>query len=197
MPPIKTSFCLQRLYCGFRLFFSPWTHTTESGTGKRMFYEWVQGSCKFFRPVWHFECNPWTDGLPQKYTDARVGYSFQRLPILCSLITQFRQRLKWVLLCVCAGLFHVSTCAAVLKSMLMLCPLLLSSQVIPKDYKTMTALAKAISKNVLFAHLDDNERRYKNLWSVHLLIGLHSVHCDPSNPNVCSRSLSECFFLSW
>lgn len=34
-------------------------------------------------------------------------------------------------------------------------------QVIPKDYKTMTALAKAISKNVLFAHLDDNERRYK------------------------------------
>ena len=35
----------------------------------------------------------------------------------------------------------------------------LSVQVIPKDYKTMTALAKAISKNVLFAHLDDNERR--------------------------------------
>lgn len=32
-------------------------------------------------------------------------------------------------------------------------------QVIPKDYKTMTALAKAISRNVLFAHLDDNERR--------------------------------------
>ncbi|XP_032460786.1 cAMP-dependent protein kinase type I-beta regulatory subunit isoform X4 [Phocoena sinus] len=35
----------------------------------------------------------------------------------------------------------------------------LPSLVIPKDYKTMTALAKAISKNVLFAHLDDNERR--------------------------------------
>ncbi|KAB0403440.1 hypothetical protein E2I00_001889 [Balaenoptera physalus] len=34
-----------------------------------------------------------------------------------------------------------------------------NSRVIPKDYKTMTALAKAISKNVLFAHLDDNERR--------------------------------------
>uniref|UniRef100_A0AC11C2V5 Protein kinase cAMP-dependent type I regulatory subunit beta n=1 Tax=Ovis aries TaxID=9940 RepID=A0AC11C2V5_SHEEP len=30
--------------------------------------------------------------------------------------------------------------------------------VIPKDYKTMAALAKAISKNVLFSHLDDNER---------------------------------------
>ncbi|KAL8163520.1 UNVERIFIED_CONTAM: cAMP-dependent protein kinase type I-alpha regulatory subunit [Gekko kuhli] len=32
-------------------------------------------------------------------------------------------------------------------------------KVIPKDYKTMAALAKAIEKNVLFAHLDDNERR--------------------------------------
>ncbi|KFZ50760.1 cAMP-dependent protein kinase type I-alpha regulatory subunit, partial [Podiceps cristatus] len=32
------------------------------------------------------------------------------------------------------------------------------SQVIPKDYKTMAGLAKAIEKNVLFAHLDDNER---------------------------------------
>lgn len=32
-------------------------------------------------------------------------------------------------------------------------------KVIPKDYKTMAALAKAIEKNVLFSHLDDNERR--------------------------------------
>lgn len=31
-------------------------------------------------------------------------------------------------------------------------------KVIPKDYKTMAALAKAIEKNVLFSHLDDNER---------------------------------------
>ncbi|KAI0210715.1 cAMP-dependent protein kinase regulatory subunit [Lamellibrachia satsuma] len=30
--------------------------------------------------------------------------------------------------------------------------------VVPKDYKTMAALSKAISKNVLFSHLDDNER---------------------------------------
>lgn len=36
---------------------------------------------------------------------------------------------------------------------------LLSFQVVPKDYKTMAALSKAISKNVLFAHLDDAERR--------------------------------------
>ncbi|XP_067128547.1 cAMP-dependent protein kinase regulatory subunit isoform X2 [Centruroides vittatus] len=31
-------------------------------------------------------------------------------------------------------------------------------KVVPKDYKTMAALSKAIEKNVLFAHLDDNER---------------------------------------
>ncbi|XP_074649357.1 cAMP-dependent protein kinase regulatory subunit-like isoform X2 [Tubulanus polymorphus] len=31
-------------------------------------------------------------------------------------------------------------------------------KVVPKDYKTMAALSKAIAKNVLFAHLDDNER---------------------------------------
>lgn len=31
-------------------------------------------------------------------------------------------------------------------------------KVVPKDYKTMGALSKAISKNILFAHLDDNER---------------------------------------
>lgn len=37
------------------------------------------------------------------------------------------------------------------------------SKVIPKDYKTMAALAKAIEKNVLFSHLDDNERRYESV----------------------------------
>ncbi|KAJ8318982.1 hypothetical protein KUTeg_004073 [Tegillarca granosa] len=31
-------------------------------------------------------------------------------------------------------------------------------EVVPKDYKTMAALSKAIAKNVLFSHLDDNER---------------------------------------
>lgn len=28
----------------------------------------------------------------------------------------------------------------------------------PKDYKTMAALSKAIAKNILFSHLDENER---------------------------------------
>ncbi|UYV71708.1 PRKAR1A [Cordylochernes scorpioides] len=31
-------------------------------------------------------------------------------------------------------------------------------KVVPKDYNTMTALSKAIEKNVLFSHLDENER---------------------------------------
>ena len=29
---------------------------------------------------------------------------------------------------------------------------------VPKDYKTMASLSKAIAKNVLFSHLDENER---------------------------------------
>ncbi|XP_062507682.1 cAMP-dependent protein kinase type I-alpha regulatory subunit-like [Corticium candelabrum] len=32
-------------------------------------------------------------------------------------------------------------------------------KVIPKDYKTTNALAKAIQRNILFQHLDDSERR--------------------------------------
>lgn len=31
-------------------------------------------------------------------------------------------------------------------------------KVVPKDYKTMAALSKAIARNVLFSHLDENER---------------------------------------
>ena len=31
-------------------------------------------------------------------------------------------------------------------------------QVIPKDYKTTAALQTAIAKNILFSHLDDEER---------------------------------------
>lgn len=35
---------------------------------------------------------------------------------------------------------------------------LITPQIVPKDYKTMAALSKAIGKNVLFSHLDENER---------------------------------------
>lgn len=50
----------------------------------------------------------------------------------------------------------ISIRASILISAFFLIP-----KVIPKDYKTMAALAKAIEKNVLFSHLDDNERRYQ------------------------------------
>ena len=38
------------------------------------------------------------------------------------------------------------------------CTLYVERQVVPKDYKTMEALKKAIQKNVLFSHLDENEQ---------------------------------------
>lgn len=62
------------------------------------------------------------------------------------------------------------------------------TQVIPKDYKTMTALARAISKNVLFAHLDDNERRYQMFCDPVDIIGLHYIMCTvmPMD-NMCTR----------
>lgn len=47
------------------------------------------------------------------------------------------------------------------------------SQVITKDYKTMNALSKAIEKNVLFSHLDDNERSdiFDAMFPVHNIAG--------------------------
>lgn len=46
-------------------------------------------------------------------------------------------------------------------------------KVVPKDYKTMAALSKAIAKNVLFAHLDDAERSdiFDAMFSVNRLAG--------------------------
>ena len=32
-------------------------------------------------------------------------------------------------------------------------------KVVPKDARTMSALSRAIAKNVLFGHLDENERK--------------------------------------
>ena len=32
-------------------------------------------------------------------------------------------------------------------------------QVVPKDARTMSALSRAIGKNILFGHLDENERK--------------------------------------
>lgn len=43
-------------------------------------------------------------------------------------------------------------------SLVVLCVLYIE-KVVPKDYKTMAALSRAISKNILFSHLDENECR--------------------------------------
>ncbi|XP_034448231.1 protein kinase, cAMP-dependent, regulatory, type I, alpha (tissue specific extinguisher 1) a isoform X1 [Hippoglossus hippoglossus] len=46
-------------------------------------------------------------------------------------------------------------------------------KVIPKDYKSMASLSKAMEKNVLFAHLDDNERSdiFDAMFSVSYIAG--------------------------
>ena len=46
-------------------------------------------------------------------------------------------------------------------------------KVVPKDYKTMEALAKAIAKNVLFSHLDENER--SDIFDAMFPVNVHSA----------------------
>lgn len=50
-------------------------------------------------------------------------------------------------------------------------------KVVPKDYKTMTALARAIDKHLLFSHLDENERSdiFDAMFPVHKNPGAHST----------------------
>lgn len=48
-------------------------------------------------------------------------------------------------------------------SLIQVYPLLCVLQVIPKDYKTMEALQKAIKKNILFSHLDDDELKWDTM----------------------------------
>ncbi|NWX50472.1 KAP0 kinase, partial [Steatornis caripensis] len=66
-------------------------------------------------------------------------------------------------------------------------------KVIPKDYKTMAALAKAIEKNVLFAHLDDNERSdiFDAMFPVTYIAGETVIQQGNSQDTV-SLGLSPC-----
>ncbi len=59
------------------------------------------------------------------------------------------------------------------------------SQVVPKDAKTMEALKKAISKNVLFSHLDDNE----------LSDIFDAMFPVRSMKNKCSKRCAKLFFV--
>ena len=67
---------------------------------------------------------------------------------------------------------------------------------VPKDYKTMAALEKAIEKNILFSHLDDDERRY--LYYTCLRYGVQSISQSGVSvvpgeiPNECDTVVCMC-----
>ena len=65
-------------------------------------------------------------------------------------------------------------------------------QVIPKDYKTTSALEKAIAKNILFSHLDENERRFFVIFFI--LTIMCFLLLPPSPPSPPPLSLSSDIF---
>lgn len=60
---------------------------------------------------------------------------------------------------------------------------------VPKDYKSMAALGKAMEKNVLFAHLDDNERRWVQQTS-------HFIFCNLAESSLLRSSSAHSFLFS-
>lgn len=58
-------------------------------------------------------------------------------------------------------------------------------KVVPKDYKTMAALSKAIAKNVLFSHLDENERSdiFDAMFPVNCLAGEYIIQQGDEGDN--------------
>merc|ERR1712096_393321 len=58
-------------------------------------------------------------------------------------------------------------------------------KVITKDYKTMAALSKAIEKNVLFSHLDENERSdiFDAMFPVNSLAGEYIINQGDNGDN--------------
>lgn len=55
---------------------------------------------------------------------------------------------------------HMMSHVVIIANIQLLSAIIIFWQVIPKDYKTTSALEKAIAKNILFSHLDENERRF-------------------------------------
>ena len=85
-----------------------------------------------------------------------MNYAQCALLDLMALSTIF----KWINACA-LSIESVSDCSNLISgietyktNLLCICSL----KVVPKDYKTMASLSKAIAKNVLFSHLDENER---------------------------------------
>lgn len=58
-------------------------------------------------------------------------------------------------------------------------------KVVPKDYKTMASLSKAIAKNVLFSHLDENERSdiFDAMFPVNAIPGEVIIHQGDEGDN--------------
>ena len=56
-------------------------------------------------------------------------------------------------------------------------------KVVPKDYKTMASLSKAIAKNVLFSHLDENERSdiFDAMFPVNAMPGEVIIQLNPES----------------
>lgn len=61
-------------------------------------------------------------------------------------------------------------------------------KVVPKDYKTMAALSKAIAKNVLFSHLDENERS-------DIFDAMFPVNCLPGETVIQQGDEGDNFFI--
>ncbi|XP_019876700.2 cAMP-dependent protein kinase type I regulatory subunit isoform X2 [Aethina tumida] len=61
-------------------------------------------------------------------------------------------------------------------------------KVVPKDYKTMAALSKAIAKNVLFSHLDENERS-------DIFDAMFPVTCLPGEPIIQQGDEGDNFYV--
>ncbi|GJQ70839.1 Pka-R1 [Trypoxylus dichotomus] len=61
-------------------------------------------------------------------------------------------------------------------------------KVVPKDYKTMAALSKAIAKNVLFSHLDENERS-------DIFDAMFPVNCLPGEAIITQGAEGDNFYV--
>lgn len=62
------------------------------------------------------------------------------------------------------------------------------NKVVPKDYKTMAALSKAIAKNVLFSHLDENERS-------EIFDAMFPINCLPGEPIIQQGDEGDNFYV--
>lgn len=88
------------------------------------------------------DCDDLSPMPPHSVPQVRRRGAFSAEPVTEEDATSYVKKVRFALVIVCC--WSSPRCALF--------------QVVPKDYKTMAALSKAIGKNVLFSHLDENER---------------------------------------